>query len=151
MTELMPSTEDREIVTSRVFDAPRELVWAAFTDARHVGHWFGPNGFTTTTYEMDVRPGGVWRYMMHGPDGTDYPNRVTYLEVTPPERLVYDHGDFEKVHFQVTVTFADQGGKTALTMRSLFPTAAARDAVAHYAIPGAQQTFDRLGAYLARL
>src|SRR5689334_18469516 len=66
-------SSDREIVITRVIDAPRELVFAAFTDAEHISNWWGPNGFRTTTYEKDVRPGGVWRFTMHGPDGTDYP------------------------------------------------------------------------------
>jgi uncharacterized protein YndB with AHSA1/START domain len=85
------STSDREIVATRVFDAPRELVFQMWTDPQHISNWYGPRGFTTTTHEMDVRPGGVWRHVMHGPDGTDYPNEIVYLEVVKPERLVYDH------------------------------------------------------------
>ena len=85
-------TADREIATSRVFDAPRDLVWEAWTDPKHLARWYGPNGFTVTTHEMDVRPGGVWRLTMHGPDGTDYPNLTRYVEVVRPERLVYEHG-----------------------------------------------------------
>lgn len=71
-------TADREIVITRVFDAPREQVFDAWTDSEHVSQWWGPNGFTTTTHEMDVRPGGVWRFIMHGPDGVDYKNRIVY-------------------------------------------------------------------------
>ena len=148
------ATADREIVLTRLFDAPRELVFDAFTDPEHVGQWWGPNGFTTTTHEMNVRPGGVWRYIMHGPDGVDYPNKIVYHEVVKPERLVYSHGgdDDEPAHFGVTVTFADQGGKTRLTMRSIFPTAAARDKVVkeYGAIEGGNQTLARLAAYLAK-
>ena len=147
------STADREIVVTRVFDAPRERVFDAFVDREHVGHWWGPTGFTTTTHEMDVRPGGVWRFIMHGPDGVDYPNYVSYIEVARPERLVYDHGaDSGDPHFHVTITFADEGGRTRLTMRSLFPTAAARDYVVREfkAIEGGNQTLDRLGEYLAK-
>jgi len=148
------STADREIVTTRLLDAPRERVFEAWTDPRQVGHWWGPTGFTTTIQEMDVRPGGVWRFIMHGPDGVDWPNRVLYHEVVRPERLVYDHGDGEGSdhEFHVTVTFADEGGRTRLTMRSLFPTAAARDYVVREvgAIEGANQTLDRLTEYLAQ-
>jgi uncharacterized protein YndB with AHSA1/START domain len=68
------STADREILITRTFDAPRELVWEAWTNPKHVTHWWGPNGFTTTIEKMDVRVGGVWKHVMHGPDGTDYPN-----------------------------------------------------------------------------
>jgi uncharacterized protein YndB with AHSA1/START domain len=88
----LPDTGDREIIITRTFDAPRERVWEAWTDPKQVIKWWGPNGFTNTLFEMDVKPGGVWRHMMHGPDGTDYPNKVVYIEVVKPERLVYSHG-----------------------------------------------------------
>jgi uncharacterized protein YndB with AHSA1/START domain len=146
-----PSTADREIVTTRLIDAPRELVFEAWTDPTHVGHWFGPEGFTTITHSMDVRPGGVWRFTMRGPDGKDWPNVVTYQEVAPPERLVYLHGDDrEPDMFHTTVTFHDRGGKTALTMRAVFKTAAAREYVVREngAIEGAQQTVSRLERYV---
>jgi uncharacterized protein YndB with AHSA1/START domain len=145
------STADREIVTTRLIDAPRELVFAAWTEAKHVGQWFGPDGFTTITHSMDVRPGGVWRFTMRGPDGKDWPNVVTYEEVVPPERLVYMHGnDREPDMFHTTVTFADEGGRTALTMRAVFKTAAARAQVVREngAIEGAQQTVSRLERYV---
>jgi uncharacterized protein YndB with AHSA1/START domain len=98
---------------------------------------------------MDVRPGGVWRFCMHGPDGTDYPNRITYTEVVAPERIAYKHGggaDDEPVNFEVTVTFEDVGDKTRITMRMLFPTAEARDFVVekYGAAEGLVQTIDRL-------
>ena len=82
-------TSDREISATRIFDAPRDLVWRAWTDPQQIVQWWGPNGFTTTTYHMEVKPGGVWRLVMHGPDGRDYPNRITFLEVVEPERLVF--------------------------------------------------------------
>ncbi len=148
-------TSDREIVVTRVLDAPRELVWQAWTEPEHVAQWWGPNGFTNTIQEMDVRPGGVWRLVMHGPDGTDYPNKIVYLEVVNPERLVYDHGD-DQVNgllFHVTVNFAEQGGKTRVTMRAIFDSAAERDRVVREfgAVEGANQTMDRLRQYLTRM
>jgi uncharacterized protein YndB with AHSA1/START domain len=145
------STADREIVTTRLIDAPRALVFEAWTDPEHVAHWFGPDGFVTTTHSMDVRPGGVWRFTMRGPDGKDWPNVVTYEQVVPPERLVYLHGDdTEPDMFHNTVTFEDQGGKTVLTMRALFKTAAAREFVARErgAVEGARQTVSRLEQYV---
>ncbi len=88
-----PTTpSDREIVMTRVFDAPREVVFEMWTDPKHLVHWWGPRGFTTTIQEMDVRPGGLWRKIMHGPDGANYPNHSVFLEVVKPERLVYKHG-----------------------------------------------------------
>ena len=148
------STADREIVTTRLIDAPRELVFEAWTDPEHVVHWFGPNGFTISTSSMEVRPGGRWVFVMHGPDGTDWPNVVTYQEVTPPTRLVYVHGDDKDPDmFHTTVTFEDDGGKTALTMRAVFKTAAARDFVVRErgAVEGAKQTVARLDAYMHSL
>jgi uncharacterized protein YndB with AHSA1/START domain len=145
-------TADREIVMSRVLDAPRELVWRAYTEAEHVAQWWGPDGFTNTIHEMEVRPGGVWRFMMHGPDGTDYPNRIDFIEVKKPERLVFWHGDDvpgSPPSFQTTVTFEDIGGKTRLTMRLLFETKEARDRTGDFgAIEGGKQTLARLAAYL---
>ena len=122
----MPATlvGDREIVATRILNAPRELVFDVWTDPKHLTQWWGPKGFTTSTFAMDVKPGGVWRFVMHGPDGRDYENKITYVEVVKPERLVYKHGgdkDVEPVNFQVTVTFEAQGDKTKLTMRMVFP------------------------------
>jgi len=145
---------DREIVITRLLNAPRELVFKAWTDRELIRQWWGPRGFTTTTHEMDVRPGGVWRFIMHGPDGTDYDNRIVYVEIVEPERLVYNHGgDDGAVQFRATVTFVEQGGKTALTMHSLFPSAEERDRVVreYHAIEGGKQTLDRLEEYLARI
>jgi len=147
-------TSDREIGTTRLLDAPRELVWKAWTDPTHVAQWWGPNGFTNTITEMDVRPGGIWRFIMHGPDGTNYPNRIAFIEVAPPERLVYVHGDDEEHdQFHVTVTFEKEGSKTKLTMRSLFKTKAHRDYVVekHGAAEGMQQTLSRLTEYLSTM
>lgn len=147
-------TTDREILLTRVFDAPRELVFNAWVDPIHIAQWFGPDGFTTTILEMDVRPGGVWRFIMHGPDGVDYPNRIVYVEVAKPERLVYNHFSEdvdEPGQFHVTMTFTEQGGKTVLSMQMLFETAAERDRVVkeYGAIEGGEQTLDRLAAHLA--
>ncbi len=152
----MPSsTSDREVVLSRTFDAPRDLVFAAFTDPKHMGQWWGPTGFTTTTHSVDVRPGGEWRFTMHGPDGRDYPNRITYREIVRPERLAYSHGDdTDSIHFETVITFeVEAGNKTRLTMRSVFPTAEALDYVVreHGAIEGGKQHLERLAEHLATM
>src|SRR4029079_3485080 len=87
------ATPDREIVVTRIIEGPRPLVFEAYTEPRHLAHWWGPNGFTTPTRALEFRPGGVWDFMMHGPDGTDYPNWIEWREIEPPERLVFLHGD----------------------------------------------------------
>jgi uncharacterized protein YndB with AHSA1/START domain len=150
-------SENKEIVISRVFDAPRELVWEVWTNPNHVVNWWGPNGFTTTIHEMDVRPGGKWHHTMHGPDGTDYPNKSVFKEVVKPERLVFSHGGGKEggkgAHFEASWTFETvAGGKTKVTARMVFPTAADRDHVVkeYKAIEGGQQTLGRLAEYLAK-
>ena len=144
---------EREMVVTRLLDAPRALVFDTWTDPAHLSEWWGPNGFTTTVRSMEVRPGGESRYTMHGPDGTDWPNLVRYREVTRPERLVYQHGSPEQpAMFHVTVSFDDaDGGGTRLTLRSLFPTAEALQAVMKFgALEGGKQTLARLAAHLAQ-
>jgi uncharacterized protein YndB with AHSA1/START domain len=149
-------TAAREIVVEREFDAPRDLVWEAWTDPKQIDRWWGPHGFTTTTQEMDARPGGVRRLTMVGPDGTEFPAKSVYKEVVRPERLVFAHsavgGNADGVSFVATVTFADLGGnRTKVTMRSLFPTVEMREMVVREfnAIEGGKQTLERLGEHVA--
>ncbi len=149
---------DREIVITREFDAPRELAWRAMTDPRHVIHWWGPRGFTTTIEEMDVRPGGVWKHVMRGPDGVEYPNKSIFKEVVKPERIVYVLGGGRKgargVTFEATWTFkALEAVKTRVTIRMVFSSAAecARVAREYGAIEGGKQTLERLAEHLAKM
>ena len=146
--------DSRSIIAVREFDAPRDLVFEVWTDPKHLAHWWGPNGFTTTTSSFEMRPGGVWRFVMHGPDGRDYQNRITYEEVVAPARIIYRHGggeDVEPVRFTTTVTFDDLGGKTRITMQMGFPSAAERDRVIkeYGADKGLVQTLARLAEYVA--
>lgn len=149
------NTADREIVLSRLLNAPRELIFDAWTDPKHIVQWWGPRGFTTTSHEMSVTPGGVWRFVMHGPDGRDYKNKIIFIDVLKPERLVYRHAgeeDHENVRFHVTVTFEAKGSKTLLTMHSLFETAQERNEVVtkYGAIEGGKQTLERLAEFIER-
>lgn len=149
--------KDREIVITRVFDAPRELVWDAWTDPKQIVQWWGPRGFTTTIDEMDVRAGGNWKQTMHGPDGTDYPNQSTFIEVAKPEKIVYSLQGGEKggrsIQFEATWTFEALGDQTRLTMRMVFPSAEVREFTVkvHGAIEGGNQTLDRLQEHLAKV
>jgi uncharacterized protein YndB with AHSA1/START domain len=149
---------DREIFITREFNAPRELVWEAMTDPQHVIHWWGPHGFSTTIEEMDVRPGGVWKHVMHGPDGVNYPNKSVFKEIVRPERIVYSHGGKREngpgVSFVSTWTFeALAVDKTKVTIRMVFPSSSDRDFVVKEfgAIEGGKQTLERLGEYLPKM
>jgi uncharacterized protein YndB with AHSA1/START domain len=149
------ATADREIVISRVIDAPRALVFEAFTEVRHLSRWWGPDGFTTTTRAFEFRVGGVWDFVMHGPDGTDYPEWISWTEIAPPERIAMLHGERrdDPNAFESVLKFEARGTATRVEMRTVFPTRALRDeAVERYhAIEGGQQTLGNLAAYLAEL
>ena len=147
--------DPRSIVGIREFDAPRELVFSVWTDAKHLAQWWGPNGFTTTTSRFEFRPGGVWRFVMHGPDGRDYQNRVTFDEIVPPERIVYRHGggeDVEPVQFRQTVIFEDLGASAPASLGAATSRRRAeRDRVIkeYGADKGLVQTMARLADYVA--
>ena len=146
---------DREIVITRVIDGARPLVFRVFGDAKHLANWWGPDGFTTTTRRFAFTPGGVWDFIMHGPDGTDYPNYVEYREIVPPERIVFLHGEKagDPNAFVSTIRFIERGARTEVEMRALFKTKALRDDAVERigAIEGGNQTLGRLAAYVATL
>ncbi|MBY0576926.1 MAG: SRPBCC family protein [Gallionellaceae bacterium] len=148
---------DCEIVISSVFDAPRELVWEAWTNPEHVAQWWGPNGFTTTIEKMDFRVGGVWEHVMHGPDGNDYPNSCMFHEIVKPERIVFSQRGHREggpgTHFVATWTFEALGKQTRVTMRGVFDTPAERELVVTEfgAIEGGKQTLARLAGYLSKV
>lgn len=149
---------DREIVISRTFDAPRELVWQAMTDPKHVVHWWGPRGFHTTIEQMDVRPGGIWKHTMHGPDGASYPNKSIFREIVPPARIVYSHAGGRKggpgASFISTWTFEIvERRRTKVTIRMVFGSSEARDLVVREfgAIEGGKQTLERLAEHLPKM
>jgi uncharacterized protein YndB with AHSA1/START domain len=143
------STADREIRMSRVFDAPRELVFEAWTDSKHLANWWGPKGFTLTTQKMDFRPGGVWQFIMHGPDGVDYPNKDVYIEIVKPLRIVLEHASGPI--FTMTAIFTEENGKTRLDIQLLFRTPGERDKTVKTfnAVEGLKETLGRLAQYLA--
>ncbi len=112
---------ERTVTLTRLFDAPRDLVWRAWTDPKHLAQWFGPRGFTSSVPELDVRVGGALRIVMHGPDGNDYPMKGIFREVVPPERLVFsniaiDKDDNHLLEGETTIILEKQDGKTRLTL-----------------------------------
>lgn len=157
LASMNDNAEDREILISRVLNAPRALVWEAWTDPEQIVKWWGPNGFSTTTRSIEVKPGGEWWFTMHGPDGRDYPNRIRFVEIVRPERLVYLHDDGEEVepiNFHTTVTFDEVAGdpqQTKVTLRMVFPSTGERDHVVreYGAVEGGIEHVDRLAEHLA--
>lgn len=156
MNQSNSKVQGREIIITRLINAPRELIFDVWTTPEHVKHWYGPEGFITTTHKMNLSPGGEWHFTMHGPDGRDYPNRIKFIEILRPEKLVYRHAgddDTEPVDFHATITFEDNNGATMVTMRSTFASAEALQRVVetYGAVEGGKQTLSRLDSYLAAL
>src|SRR6478735_9668177 len=149
------ATADREIVISRVVNAPRELVFEAFTKVRHLSRWWGPEEFTTTTRAFEFRVGGEWDFVLHGPDGTDYQEWIRWTEIAPPERIEMLHGEYREDPnaFESVLTFAPDGVATRIEMRTVFPTKALRDEAVekYHAIEGGNQTLHNLAAYVTEI
>ena len=145
---------EREIIITRRFRAPVDLVWEAWTSPVHLEKWWGPIGFTTTTSAFDFTPGGQWVHTMHGPDGTDYPNTLTFREIVPGRRLSYSHtgasDDEPTLEFEVTAVFERDEVGTRVTWRMTLVSAADRQRVIEQfgAYEGAQQSLDRLADLL---
>jgi uncharacterized protein YndB with AHSA1/START domain len=154
------ASSEREFVMERIFDAPRELVFKAFSACERVSRWWGPKGWTLPVCQMDFRPGGVWFYCMRGPAGEDACGKATYREIVEPERIVYTDafadasGNVlaEMPQMVITLTFTEQDGKTTLTNRVEFASAADKEATLGMGmVEGLTQTLDRLEEYLAQL
>src|SRR5262245_47892425 len=145
--------KSNEIRITRVYDAPVQAVWDAWTNPHEVAQWWGPRGFTLTTHSKDLRSGGHWSYTMHGPDGADYPNTTQYLEVETCAKLVYDHGGHEDRPplFRVTVRFSEVDGQTKMEMSMSLPTPeAAAETRKFIKRAGGDSTWDRLAEYLEK-
>lgn len=153
-TTTFTTPSDREIAMTRVFNAPRELVFAAWTDPEHVPHWMlGPEGWTMPVCEIDLRPGGAWRFVWRKPDGAEMEMDGEYREIDPPGRLVSTErwgGDWPET--LNTMVLTEEDGRTTMTVTMLYPSRAARDAALETGMQeGASMSFDRLDAYLERI
>jgi len=151
MSAVINDATNRELSISRLLSAPRELVWEVWTNPEHIKHWWGPDGFKSTIFQMDVKPEGVWDFIMHGPDGTDYKNKHIYKEVVKPEKLVLDHVTAPK--FRMTVTFEEQGNKTLVSLHSVFESAEQLQEVIKVfkADEGMKQNVNRMEHYVTEL
>ena len=138
-----------EVVSARTFMHRRELIFEAWTNPERLKNWWGPNGFTNTFYEFDLRPGGKWSFTMHGPDGTNYPNESVFVKIEAPELLVFDH--LSQPQFQVVATFTElQEAKTRVTFRMIFKSAEQCNALRSFVQEKNEENFDRLEAELQR-
>lgn len=134
----------------RLLDAPRDLVFRLYSEPAHLAQCWGPKGFTNTFEEFDFRPGGRWRFVMHGPDGTNYPKDNVFEEIVKPERIAFRHPDAGH-EFQMTILLEERGAKTQLTWRMLFDTAEHCEQVRGFVVPANEQNFDRIEAELAKM
>jgi uncharacterized protein YndB with AHSA1/START domain len=146
----MERMEDREMRITRKFKAPIELMWEVWTKPEHIANWWGPSGFTSTIHTMDFQEGGEWKLTMHGPDGTNYPNRSIFKEIIPFEKIVFEHFN---PHFITTVLFESKGNETQVDWTLLFDTAEMLETIikAHKADEGQKQNLERLDKYLSKL
>jgi len=147
------ASKSNEIRLIREYDAPVKVVWDAWVDPKQTAQWWGPRGFTLTTHSKDFRVGGTWAYTMHGPDGTNYPNKTVYLEVEKHKKLVYDHGgnDDQPPMFRVTVHFSESNGKTKMDMTMALPTAEAAENTRKFIKKASGDScWDRLAEYLGK-
>jgi len=142
--------ENREIRFVRTFKAPIELVWEVWTKPEYIAKWWGPNGFTNTIHVMEIQEGGEWKLTMHGPDGTNFPNRSIFKEIVPLKKIVFEHFN---PHFFTTVLFKSNGGETLINWSMLFDTEEMRDIVVkqHKADEGLKQNVEKLDRYLSNL
>jgi uncharacterized protein YndB with AHSA1/START domain len=137
-----------EVVSTRTFAHRREALFDAFADPAQLARWWGPNGFTTTIHEFDLRPGGAWRFVMHGPNGSDYENTSEFVEIVRPERIVFDH--LRPVHqFRMTMTLEDVDGRTKVTWRMQFEADERNEKLRPFIVSGNEENFDRLAAHVA--
>lgn len=144
------STADREFAHSRVIDATPERLFAALSTASHLARWWGPSGFKSTFETFDFRPGGQWVFVLHGPDGSNYPNRNVFAELDPPRRAVIEHVS-DTHHFFLTITFDAVEGGTRVGWRQVFDTAAHRNELLPIVPAANEQNLDRLAEEVGRI
>jgi uncharacterized protein YndB with AHSA1/START domain len=142
------SVADRQVLTTRVFDVPRERMFRAFSDPKQLALWWGPNGFTNTITKFEFVKGGAWHLTMHGPDGTNYENESEFVEIEEPKRIVYTH--LRPMHrFRMSIDYDDiGGGRTRMTWWMVFDTVEECERVKKFVVPANEQNFDRLAAHL---
>jgi len=150
MTDLLATTPDCEIVTSRIVNAPAELVFSAWTDPNHLKNWWGPNGFTNTFHEFDLRVGGKWRFTMHGPDKGNYENECEFLRIERPTLIAWKR--ISKPLFNVLFTFEEVANdQTKVVFKMIFATAEECNKLKKFVVDKNEENFDRLEIELLKM
>ncbi|MFN8256223.1 MAG: SRPBCC family protein [Bacteroidales bacterium] len=141
---------EKDMCIEEVLNAPLDLVWKAWSHPEHIALWWGPNGFTNTIHKMDLKPGGDWLLTMHGPDGKDYPNKSTFVEVVPKQKIVYRHYN---PNFTATIVFEALENKTRIKWSSVFETKKMFEnvVIAFKADEGMKQNVEKLGKFLLEM
>lgn len=147
MSMLATDAKNRTIVSTRIINAPREVVFNAFSDPEQLKHWWGPEGFTNTIEQFEFCPGGMWAFRMHGPDGTDYHNRCEFKEIVENEKVVFTH--HQPVHqFDMTLGFEAVGNRTKFSFTMVFEDAGEVGRIRDFLIPANEQNFNKLEDFL---
>ena len=143
-------TENKELRSTKILNAPADIIWEVWTNPEHITNWWGPNGFTNTIHKMDFEENGEWNLTMHGPDGTNYPNRSIFKEIISLKKIVFEHFN---PHFITTVLFESKGKETLLDWSLLFDSEKMYDIIvkAHKADEGQKQNLEKLEKYLAEM
>jgi uncharacterized protein YndB with AHSA1/START domain len=140
---------DIEIVSTRIFNVKQKLMFKAWSDPNHLKNWWGPEGFTNTFEEFDFKPGGRWKFIMHGPDGTDYENESVFTAISEPDMIGWDHISGHK--FKVQVHLQQQGIRTKVTFKMVFESERECQKLKGIIVPSNEQNFDRLEKELERM
>lgn len=150
VSEITSTTPDCEIVSSRIVDVPREIVYRAWTEPGHLKNWWGPAGFTNTFNEFDLRPGGKWRFIMHGPGKRNYPNECEFIRIDKPALIAWKR--FSKPLFRVVATFEEvSSGRTKIVFKMIFDSAGECNKVKKFAVVKNEENFDRLENELTKM
>jgi len=144
-----PIVQDCSLIHTHIFDAPRRVLWNAWANEEHITAWWGPNGFTSTCEKFEFRQEGVWSFILHSPDGADYPNKNVFAEIISEEKIILDHSIGHD--FRIIATFEDLGNKSKLTWEMIFPTKEECEQFKPFVIPANEQNIDRLEAYLNQI
>ncbi|HMV09375.1 MAG TPA: SRPBCC family protein [Cyclobacteriaceae bacterium] len=145
--ETIVDVQNKTIVSTRLIDAPAHLVFEAFSNPDNLRHWWGPAGFTNTISEFDFIPGGEWKFVMHGPDGTSYPNMCEFVEIIENEKVVFIH--HLPVHvFTMTLGFEPIGSKTRFSFNMVFEAQGEVEKIQQYVVPANEQNFNKLEKFI---